>query len=96
MQNTMNNVFRVVDENIRPGNTPTDLLIQTAKVTGNQASEKIKVPFQVGTKLAYVVMNVVTVDSDNEITVVTTGSTAPGYVQIMGKSMNLMVTGDAL
>jgi len=96
MQNTMNNVFRAVDENIRPGNTPTDLLIQTAKVTGNLASEKIKVPFQVGTKVAYVVMDIVTVDANNEIDVATTGSTAPAYVQILGKSMNLMVTGDAL
>lgn len=94
--NLLDNTYRLVDENIRPGNTPTDALIVTRKVTGALASEKVKVPFVPGTQVAYAVMNIVEVDADNEITVVTTGSTEPAYIEIFGKSINLQISGDAL
>jgi hypothetical protein len=93
--NYLYNTFRLPDNSIRPGETPTDGLLSTHRVEGDQASVKIKTPYKHGTKAAYVVFNLVDVDADGEIDVVTTGIDNP-YVIVMAKAMNLQDGGDML
>jgi hypothetical protein len=97
LTNFLFNTFRLTDNAIRPSETPTDGLLSTHKVAGDQASVKIKVPYQNGTVMAYVPLKLVTV-ANGEIDVVTTGVGAGGdaYVMAFAKSMNLQTGGDCL
>lgn len=93
--NYLYNTFRLPDNSIRPGETPTDALLSVHRATGDQASYKIKTPYKAGSKVAYAVFEMVNVDANQEIDVVTTDVTAP-YVMVIAKAMNLQDGGDML
>jgi hypothetical protein len=93
--NYLYNTFRLPDNSIRPGETPTDGLLSVHKVEGDEASVKITTPYQPGTKVAYTVFTIVEVDADGQVDVATTGVAEP-YVMLMAKAMNLQSGGDML
>jgi len=92
--NYLYNTFRLPDNSIRPGETPTDGMMSVHKAP-KAASTKIKVPYKAGSRVAYVVLDMVTVDSNQEITVNTNSANNP-YVMVIAKSMNLQDGVDAL
>lgn len=94
--NFLYNTFRLADNSIRPGETPTDALMSVHKATGDQASVKVKTAYKPGSKVAYLPFKIVEVDANGEIDVVTTGITGTAYVVALGKVMNLYQDGDCL
>ncbi len=92
MINYLNNTYRLPDNSIRPGETPSDGLMVTRKVKSGDT--KVGVPFKPGSKVAYQVYTVTDVDEDGNITIPSVSG--DGYVVVLGKAFYLTDGGDAL
>jgi hypothetical protein len=88
------NVFRLVDETIRPGNSPSDLLMKAEQVVAIAGDNTISVPFKEGTEVAYMVLPTTTVNVDGQITAVSSFA-GDAVVLAFAKSMNLTVGGSS-
>ena len=92
MINYLNNTYRLPDNSIRPGETPSDGLMVTRKVKKDDT--KVGVPFKPGSKVAYQVYTVTDVDEDGNISI--PKASGDGYVVVLGKAFYLTDGGDAL
>ena len=88
----LENTFQSRDANIRPGGSPTDMLMKVVDMTLVVGDNEIKKKKKKGTEVGYIAFDKAVVGEDGKLTIASTEA-AEKLIYIIGKEMNLTVGG---
>ena len=90
--NGLENTFQARDANIRPGGSPTDMLMKVVDMSMKVGDNEVETPFKKGTEVGYIAFDKATIGDNGKLTISATGA-AEKLIYIIGKEMNLTVGG---
>ena len=88
----LENTFQSRDANIRPGGSPTDMLMKVVDISLVSGDNEIQTPFKKGSEVGYIAFDKATIGDNGKLTINATGA-AEKLIYIIGKEMNLTVGG---
>ena len=88
----LENTFQSRDANIRPGGSPTDMLMKVVDMSMVIGDNEIETPFKKGTEVGYIAFDKATIGEDGKLTINATAG-AEKLIYIIGREMNLTVGG---
>ena len=88
----LENTFQSRDANIRPGGSPTDMLMKVVDISLVSGDNEIQTPFKKGSEVGYIAFDKATVGEDGKLTINATAASEK-LIYIIGKEMNLTVGG---
>ena len=88
----LENTFQSRDANIRPGGSPTDMLMKVVDMTLVIGDNEISTPFKKGTEVGYIAFDKATIGDNGKLTISAVAA-AEKLIYIIGKEMNLTVGG---
>lgn len=88
------NTFRVRDENIRPGGSPTDALMSVQEMNLVIGDNELVTPYKEGSEVAYTVFKKGTIEADGKLTIAATEA-SNAIIFVLGRDMNMTIGGKA-
>ena len=88
----LENTFQARDANIRPGGSPTDMLMKVVDMTLIVGDNEIETAFKKGSEVGYIAFNKAVVGEDGKLTIAS-AEAGEKLIYIIGREMNLTVGG---
>ena len=88
----LENTFQSRDANIRPGGSPTDMLMKVVDISLVSGDNEIQTPFKKGSEVGYIAFDKATIGDDGKLTI-SSASAEDKLIYIIGREMNLTVGG---